>query len=83
MASSEIPRSARARQGGVGPFAAFEHGAATDPAVGTPLSTIDSETLLEPPGFLMLNYGRGTPAASLVAHMSYGALVGGLAALGQ
>jgi hypothetical protein len=53
------------------------------PRMGTPLSTIDSETLLEPPGFLMLNYGRGTPLASLVAHITYGALVGGLAALGQ
>ena len=53
------------------------------PRMGTPLSTIDSETLLEPPGFLMLNYGRGTPVASLVAHVTYGALVGGLAALGQ
>jgi hypothetical protein len=51
--------------------------------MGTPLSSIDSETLLEPPGFLMLNYGRGSPLASLVAHVAYGALVGGLAALGH
>ncbi len=53
------------------------------PRMGTPLSTIDSEALLEPPGFLMLNYGHGSPLASLVAHVAYGALVGGLAALGQ
>ena len=53
------------------------------PRMGTPLSTVDSVTLLEPPGFLMLNYGRGSPLASLVAHVAYGALVGGLAALGQ
>jgi hypothetical protein len=53
------------------------------PRMGTPLSTIDSETLIEPPGFLMLNYGRGSPLASLVAHVAYGALVGGLAALGE
>ena len=53
------------------------------PRMGTPLSSIDSETLLEPPGFMMLNYGRGSPLASLVAHVAYGALVGGLGALGH
>jgi uncharacterized membrane protein YagU involved in acid resistance len=47
------------------------------PRMGTSLSSIDSVTLLEPPGFLMLNYGRGSPVASLVAHVAYGALVGG------
>ena len=50
------------------------------PRMGTPLSSIHSETLLEPPGFLMLNYGRGSPLASLVAHVAYGALVGGFSA---
>jgi hypothetical protein len=53
------------------------------PRMGTPLSSIESETLLEPPGFMMLNYGRGSPLASLVAHVAYGALVGGFAALGH
>jgi len=53
------------------------------PRMGTPLSSIESETLLEPPGFMMLNYGRGSPLASLIAHIAYGALVGGLAALGH
>jgi len=53
------------------------------PRMGTPLSSIESETLLEPPGFMMLNYGRGSPLVSLVAHVAYGALVGGLAALGH
>jgi hypothetical protein len=53
------------------------------PRMGTSLSSIDSETLLEPPGFMMLNYGRGSPLASLVAHLAYGALVGGLAAFGH
>ena len=53
------------------------------PRMGTPLSSIDSETLLEPPGFMMLNYGRGSPLAGLVAHLAYGALVGGLAAFGH
>jgi hypothetical protein len=53
------------------------------PRMGTPLSSIDSETLLEPPGFMMLNYGPGSPLAGLVAHLAYGALVGGLAAFGH
>ena len=46
-------------------------------------SSIDSTALLEPPGFLMLNYGRGSPLVSLGAHIAYGALVGGFAALGR
>ncbi|HLJ07036.1 MAG TPA: hypothetical protein VKX24_00750 [Acidimicrobiia bacterium] len=53
------------------------------PRMGTALSSIESETLLEPPGFMMLNYGRGSPLASFVAHVAYGALVGGFAALGH
>ena len=32
---------------------------------------------LEPPGFLALNYGRGTPVVTLVAHIAYGAILGG------
>lgn len=51
------------------------------PRMGTPLSSIDSHAVLEPPGFLMLNYGRSTPFVSLVAHAAYGALVGGFTAL--
>jgi uncharacterized membrane protein YagU involved in acid resistance len=31
---------------------------------------------LEPPGFLALNYGWRTPAVTLVAHVSYGAMFG-------
>jgi hypothetical protein len=31
---------------------------------------------LEPPGFFALNYGRGTPLVSLVAHLVYGAILG-------
>jgi hypothetical protein len=53
------------------------------PRMGTAFSSIDSRTLLEPPGFMMLNYGRGTPLVGLGAHIAYGALVGGLAALGR
>jgi hypothetical protein len=32
---------------------------------------------LQPPGFLALNYGRRTPIVSLVAHVVYGAILGG------
>ena len=31
---------------------------------------------LQPPGFLALNYGRGTPLVALVAHVAYGAIIG-------
>jgi hypothetical protein len=31
---------------------------------------------LEPPGFLALNYGRGTPLLTLLAHLVYGAIIG-------
>lgn len=32
---------------------------------------------LEPPGFMALNYGRPTPAVTLLAHVLYGAILGG------
>ncbi len=35
-----------------------------------------SAPLLEPPGFMMLNYGARTPIGSVVAHVAYGAIVG-------
>lgn len=49
------------------------------PRMGSPLTAADSTPLIEPPGFLMLNYGRRTPLANLAAHIAYGAIVGGLA----
>jgi hypothetical protein len=51
--------------------------------MGTPESAADSHHLLEPPGFLMLNYGRGTPVASTIANLAYGAIVGGFVSLAQ
>ena len=33
-------------------------------------------TLLEPPGFLMLNYGRNTFVVTLASHVAFGAIVG-------
>ena len=32
---------------------------------------------LQPPGFLALNYGTRTPIVAIVAHMRYGAIIGG------
>jgi hypothetical protein len=51
------------------------------PRMGSALTAADSGPLLEPPGFLMRNYGRGTPIATLTAHVAYGALVGGFASI--
>jgi hypothetical protein len=52
------------------------------PRMGTPSTAAPSVALLEPPGFMMLNYGAQTPLVSLAAHVAYGALVGGFSALG-
>jgi hypothetical protein len=38
--------------------------------------------LLQPPGFLALNYGRRTPIVTVLAHMLFGAILGGLYRLG-
>jgi hypothetical protein len=46
------------------------------PRMGTPDSSARETPLLEPPGFLMLNYGRSTVVVSLLAHVVYGAIVG-------
>lgn len=51
------------------------------PRMGTPLTGAPTVALLEPPGFLMLNYGVATPLASLLAHILYGAIVGGFTSL--
>lgn len=46
------------------------------PRMGTPDSSSRETPLIEPPGFLMLNYGRSTFVVTLVAHIAYGAIVG-------
>ena len=51
------------------------------PRMGTPSTAAPSVALLEPPGFLMLNYGIQTPLVSLAAHIAYGAVVGGFVSL--
>jgi len=51
------------------------------PRMGTPSTAAPSVALLEPPGFLMRNYGVQTPLVSLAAHIGYGAVVGGFVSL--
>jgi hypothetical protein len=50
------------------------------PRMGDPTTAADRVALLEPPGFMLLNYGRSTPVALLGAHVVYGAIVGGFMA---
>ena len=54
---------------------------AVHPRMGTGFDAAGSAPLLEPPGFMLMNYGRRTPAATIVSHVVYGAIVGGLAGL--
>jgi hypothetical protein len=51
------------------------------PRMGTTFDAAGSAPLLEPPGFLLLNYGRQTPLVTIVSHVAYGAIVGGFASL--
>jgi hypothetical protein len=51
------------------------------PRMGTGFTAAGSAPLLEPPGFLLLNYGRQTPLVTVVAHVAYGAIVGGFISL--
>jgi hypothetical protein len=46
------------------------------PRIGTPDTAANEVALLEPPGFLMLNYGRNTFLVTVAAHAVYGAIVG-------
>jgi hypothetical protein len=47
------------------------------PRMGSGFDAAGSAPLLEPPGFMLLNYGRQTPLVTLAAHVVYGAIVGG------
>jgi hypothetical protein len=51
------------------------------PRMGTGFTAAGSAPLLEPPGFLLRNYGRHTPLATIIAHVAYGAIVGGFVSL--
>jgi len=51
------------------------------PRMGRSSTAAPSVALLEPPGFMMLNYGPRTPLVSLAAHIAYGSIVGGFCSL--
>jgi hypothetical protein len=53
---------------------------AVHPRMGTPWSDAAETPLLEPPGFMLRNYGPKTAAVTLVLHLAYGAIVGAFAA---
>lgn len=49
------------------------------PRMGSPWSDATDTPLLEPPGFMLFNYGRRTALVTVVLHLAYGAIVGGFA----
>lgn len=51
------------------------------PRMGTGFDAAGSAPLLEPPGFLLLNYGTQTLTVTILAHLAYGAIVGGFTSL--
>jgi hypothetical protein len=53
---------------------------AMHPRMGTPWTDAEETPLLEPPGFLLVNYGRQTAIVHVALHVVYGALVGWFAA---
>jgi len=48
------------------------------PRMATTDTAANQYALLEPPGFLMRNYGRTTFLVMLAAHIAYGAIIGAL-----
>jgi hypothetical protein len=52
---------------------------AVHPRMGTPWSDAEETPILEPPGFLLSNYGRRTAITNIIAHVAYGAIIGGFA----
>ena len=53
---------------------------ALHPRMGTPWTDAEEAPLLEPPGFLLRNYGGATAVVTVALHLAYGAIVGGFAA---
>ena len=51
------------------------------PRMGKPWTDARDTPVLEPPGFLLSNYGRATLVATFALHLAYGAIVGSFAAL--
>jgi uncharacterized membrane protein YagU involved in acid resistance len=53
---------------------------AVHPRMGTPWTDAEETPLLEPPGFMLVNYGRSTMTITLVLQLGFGAIVGAFAA---
>jgi hypothetical protein len=53
------------------------------PRMGAPWTDARSTPLVERPSFLMLNYGASTPMVSTLAHVLFGAIVGGFTSWGR
>ena len=53
---------------------------AVHPRMGTPWTDAEETPLLEPPGFMLWNYGRATVYVTLALHVVYGTIVGLFAA---
>ena len=51
---------------------------AIHPRMGTFDTAANEFALIEPPGFLMINYGRSTVVVTLLAHIAYGAIIGAI-----
>jgi hypothetical protein len=49
------------------------------PRMGKPWTDARGTPLLEPPGFLLANYGRATLVWTFALHLAYGAIVGAFA----
>jgi hypothetical protein len=54
---------------------------AVHPRMGTGFDAACSSPLLEPPGFMLVNYGRQTLLAMIVAHVAYGVIIGEFSSL--
>lgn len=46
------------------------------PRMATTFTAADSTPRLEPPGFMLLNYGASTPVVAVITHIAYGAIIG-------
>ena len=46
------------------------------PRMARPFQGPTPARVLEPPGFLALNYGKGTPVVTIFAHLVYGGVLG-------
>jgi hypothetical protein len=53
---------------------------AVHPRMGTRWTDASQTPLLEPPGFMLWNYGQHTALVTMLGHIAYGSIVGGFSA---